>query len=115
MSSTLDPHTDTSQEIAAHDGPIISAEAGRFDRIRRPIRSFRLIYLPVVMVYFAYGALGLIDVSRDLWIKESLSFTPSQLAGIGVWLTLPWTVKMVFGEVVDTLPMFGSQRKSYIL
>jgi BT1 family len=62
-----------------------------------------------------YGTLGLIDVTRDLWIKESLSFTPSQLAGIGVWLTLPWTVKMVFGELVDTVPMFGSQRKSYIL
>ena len=72
-------------------------------------------YVPVVMVYFAYGALGLIDVTRDLWIKESLSFTPSQLAGIAVWLTLPWTVKMVFGELVDTVPIFGSQRKSYII
>src|SRR5215470_4610171 len=83
--------------------------------ITRPIRAFQLNYVPVVVVFFAYGALGLIDVTRDLWIKESLSFTPSQLAGIGVWLTLPWTVKMVFGELVDTVPMFGSQRKSYIL
>jgi BT1 family len=83
--------------------------------ITRPIREFQLNYVPVVVVYFAYGALGLIDVTRDLWIKESLTFTPSQLAGIGVWLTLPWTVKMVFGELVDTVPMFGSQRKSYIL
>jgi len=83
--------------------------------IRRPIRAFQLNYVPVVMVYFAYGALGLTDVTRDLWIKESLSFTPSQPAGVGVWLTLPWTVKMVFGELVDTVPMFGSQRKSYIL
>ena len=83
--------------------------------IIRPIRAFQLSYVPVVMVYFAYGAIGLIDVTRDLWIKESLSFTPSQLAGIGVWLTLPWTVKMVFGELVDTVPMFGSQRKSYIV
>src|SRR5215475_6996889 len=55
------------------------------------------------------------SITRDLWIKESLSFTPAQLAGIGVWLTLPWTVKMVFGELVDTVPMFGSHRKSYIL
>jgi hypothetical protein len=83
--------------------------------ITRPIRAFQLSYIPVVTVYFAYGALGLIDVTRDLWIKESLSFTPSQLAAIGVWLTLPWTVKMVFGELVDTVPIFGSQRKSYIL
>ena len=98
-----------------HDGPVISAEPCRFDSILRPIRAFRLNYVPVVMVYFAYGALGLIDVTRDLWIKESLSFTPSQLAGIGVWLTLPWTVKMVFGELVDTVPIFGSQRKAYII
>src|SRR5476649_2591504 len=85
------------------------------DTILRPIRAFRLSYVPVVMVYFAYGALGLIDVTRDLWIKESLSLTPSDLAGIAVWLMLPWTVKMVFGELVDTVPIFGSQRKAYIL
>ena len=67
------------------------------------------------MIYFAYGALGLIDVTRDMWIKESLRLSPSELAGIGVWLGLPWTVKMVFGQLVDSVPIFGSQRRSYIL
>jgi hypothetical protein len=81
----------------------------------RPIQAFRLSYLPLVMVYFAYGALGLIDVSRDMWVKESLTLTPAQLAGVGVWLTLPWTVKMVFGELVDSVPILGSQRKAYVL
>jgi MFS family permease len=95
--------------------PIVSTRWQWRESITRPIRAFQLNYVPVVMVYFAYGALGLIDVTRDLWIKESLSLTPSQLAGIGVWLTLPWTVKMVFGELVDTVPIFGSQRKSYII
>jgi hypothetical protein len=83
--------------------------------LARPIRGFRLAYLPLVMVYLAYGALGIIDVSRDLWIKERLTFTPAELAGIGVWLSLPWTVKMVFGELVDSVPILGSQRRSYIL
>src|ERR1051325_1496373 len=115
MASTLDPRTEASQDLAAHEGPVASAEPGRFDTILRPIRSFRLRYVPVVMVYFAYGALGLIDVTRDLWIKESLSLTPSDLAAIATWLLLPWTVKMVFGELVDTVPIFGSQRKSYVL
>ena len=81
----------------------------------RPIRAFRLAYLPLLLVYFAYGALGLIDVTRDMWVKESLTLTPAELAGIGVWLSLPWTVKMVFGELVDCVPLFGSQRRSYIL
>jgi len=81
----------------------------------RPIYGFRLSYLPLIMVYFAYGALGLIDVTRDMWIKEQLKLSPSELAAIGVWLGLPWTVKMVFGELVDSVPIFGSQRRAYIL
>src|SRR5262245_61255492 len=100
---------------AGGSAPIISMRRGWLQSITRPIQAFQLSYVPVVVVYFAYGALGLIDVTRDLWIKESLSLTPAQLAGIGVWLTLPWTVKMVFGELVDAVPIFGSQRKSYIL
>ncbi len=83
--------------------------------LMRPVQAFRPAYLPLVMVYFAYGALGIIDVARDMWVKESLTFTPAELAGIGVWLTLPWTVKMVFGQLVDSVPIFGSQRKAYIL
>src|SRR5215212_5627310 len=115
MAAPPDPLIETTQELAMHDGPVISTEPSRFDSILRPIRAFRLNYVPVVMVYFAYGALGLIDVTRDLWIKESLSLTPANLAGIAVWLMLPWTVKMVFGELVDTVPILGSQRKSYVL
>ncbi len=109
--------TETTQPTPApsHAAPVVSARAAWLDSLLRPIESFRLPYVPVVMVYFAYGALGLIDVARDLWIKDSLSLSPSELAGIGVWLSLPWTVKMVFGELVDCVPIFGSQRKSYIL
>jgi BT1 family len=81
----------------------------------RPLQAFRPRYLPLLMVYFAYGALGIIDVTRDMWIKERLTLTPAELAGIGVWLSLPWTIKMVFGELVDSVPIFGSQRRAYIL
>lgn len=81
----------------------------------RPILGFRRAYLPLLMVYFAYGTLGIIDVSRDMWIKERLTLTPAELAGIGVRLSLPWTIKMVFGQLVDSVPVFGSRRRSYIL
>jgi hypothetical protein len=74
----------------------------------------RLRYVPLLMVYFAYGALGVIDISRDMWVKESLTLSPAALAGIGAWLTLPWTIKMVFGELADSVPIFGSRRKAYV-
>ena len=79
-----------------------------------PIQAFRPRYLPLMMVYFAYGALGLIAVAESFWIKKSLTLSPSELAALNVWLTLPWTVKMVFGELVDAVPILGSQRRAYV-
>ena len=79
-----------------------------------PIRAMRLAYLPLLMVYFAYGATGLTAVAQTFWVKRDLSFTPTDLATLSVWLALPWTVKMVFGELVDTVPLMGSQRRSYV-
>jgi MFS family permease len=79
-----------------------------------PIRAFRPRYLPLMMVYFAYGALGLITVAESFWIKKSLTLSPAELAALNVWLTLPWTVKMVFGELVDSVPILGSQRRAYV-
>jgi len=83
-------------------------------QLLQPIRAMRLRYVPLLMVYFAYGATGVVDISRDLWVKESLSLSPAELAGIGVWFTLPWTIKMVFGELVDTVPILRSRRKAYV-
>jgi len=79
-----------------------------------PIREFRLAYLPLLMIYFAYGALGITAVADSFWVKQSLTLTPEDLAALAVWLTLPWTIKMVFGELVDAVPLLGSQRRAYI-
>ena len=79
-----------------------------------PVRAMRLVYLPLLMVYFAYGAMGLTAVAESFWIKRGLTWTPAELSALAVWLSLPWTVKMVFGELVDTIPLFGSQRRAYV-
>jgi MFS family permease len=107
--------TDSNPSAAVRRSPLTSTRPPWLDSLLRPILAFRLSYLPVVMVYFAYGAFGLLDVTRDLWIKEALTLTPAQLAAIAVWLSLPWTIKMVFGELVDSTPIFGSQRTAYVL
>jgi len=76
-----------------------------------PVRAFRPRYLPLLMVYFAYGALDLIAVAESFWVNKALTLSPAEF---GVWLTLPWTVKMVFGELVDAVPILGSQRRAYV-
>lgn len=79
-----------------------------------PVRAFRIEYLPLLMVYFAYGALGITAIAESFWVKKSLTLSASELAALGVWLTLPWTIKMVFGELVDTVTVMGSQRRAYV-
>ena len=82
--------------------------------VLNPVRAFRISYLPLLMIYFAYGALGLTAIAESFWVKKQLDMSPAQLAALGVWLTLPWTIKMVFGELVDTVPILGSQRRIYV-
>ncbi len=79
-----------------------------------PVRAFRLRYLPLLMIYFAYGALGLTAIATSFWVKETLTLKPADLASLAVWLSLPWAMKMVFGQLVDSVPIFGSQRRIYI-
>jgi hypothetical protein len=84
------------------------------DAVLTPVRAMRWAYLPLLMVYFAYGALGLTAIADQFWVKQALTLTPADLAKLGVWLALPWAMKMVFGELVDAVPILGSQRRIYV-
>ena len=79
-----------------------------------PIKHFKLRYLPLLMVYFAYGASGISGVAETFWVKEHLKLSAAALVSLGIWLSIPWTIKMVFGQLVDSVPIFGSQRRAYI-
>ena len=79
-----------------------------------PIRAMRLSYLPLLMVYFAYGATGLTAIALTFWVRKSLTWSPAELSALAVWFTLPWTIKMVFGSLVDSVPLLGSQRRTYV-
>jgi MFS family permease len=79
-----------------------------------PVRAMRPEYWPLLMVYFAYGALGLTAVADSFWVKKELTLSPAALAQLGVWLTLPWAMKMVFGELVDSVAILGSRRTAYV-
>ncbi len=72
------------------------------------------IYIPLLIVYFAAGFMGLASVSYTFFIKDHLTLTAEALISIGIWTGLPWTVKMLFGALIDSVPVFGSQRKGYV-
>ena len=103
---------DAAEPISIWNRAYIKAQLEK--ALLNPIRAFHLSYLPLLMVYFAYGALGLTAIAESFWVKKQLTLSAAELVSLGVWLTLPWTIKMVFGELVDTVTVMGSQRRAYV-
>lgn len=85
------------------------------DRFRGLFGGFRTAYLPILVTYFAYGASALTGIATLYFQKEALKLTPADVAEIGFWLGLPWSMKMVVGVSSDAYPIFGSRRVAYLL
>jgi len=83
--------------------------------ILAPIQAMRLRYVPLLMIYFAYGASVFTGIAESFWVKEELNLSADELMALAVWLTVPWTIKMVFGQMVDSIAIFKSQRRVYII
>jgi len=79
-----------------------------------PIRSFKKKYIPLLMVYFAFGAQALATVAITFWEKDVLSLSAKDIISVSFWITIPWTAKIVIGQLIDSRPLFGSYRKSWV-
>jgi hypothetical protein len=71
-------------------------------------------YVPLLLIYFAYGASGFTAIAETFWVKEQLNLSAENLISLSVWLTVPWTIKMIFGQMVDSFSPFGSNRRVYV-
>lgn len=85
-----------------------------FDMVMVPVRAIKMRYVPLLLIYFAYGASGFSAVAETFWVKEHLHLSAENLIALSVWLTVPWTIKMIFGQMVDSFILFGSNRKIYV-
>src|SRR5665648_819797 len=84
------------------------------DIFMTPIHAIKMRYVPLLLIYFAYGASGFTGVAEVFWVKEQLKLSAEDLIALGVWLTVPWTIKMIFGQMVDSFSLWGSNRKIYV-
>ncbi len=79
-----------------------------------PILALKKRYVPLLMIYFAYGAQAITGVALTFWEKDNLSLSAEELVALSVWVWLPFTIKMVFGQLVDVVPIFGSRRRVWV-
>ncbi len=76
--------------------------------------DLKMRYIPLLLIYFAYGISGFTSVAETFWVKERLGLSAEALIAISFWVGIPWTIKIVFGQFADSIRIFGSQRKIYI-
>ncbi|HFS85468.1 MAG TPA: hypothetical protein ENK72_02500, partial [Epsilonproteobacteria bacterium] len=64
-----------------------------------PLQAMRWRYVPLLLIYFAYGSSVFTSIAGSFWVKEELNLSAEDLLALGVWLTVPWTIKMIFGQM----------------
>ena len=67
------------------------------------LRSFRLTFLPPLMVYVAAGISGLTAIVGTFFVKDYLGLSAQFLAALSFWAVLPWALKMPIGHLVDLI------------
>lgn len=83
-------------------------------KLLAPFKLFKPIYIPLLAVYFAAGFSSLDAITRTFFVKNQLTLSADALIGLSIWISLPWSIKMVFGSIIDGIPILGNNRKSYI-
>ena len=71
--------------------------------------------LAIVTIYFVQGALGLARLAQTYLLKDELHLGPAELSALSGVFALPWTIKPLYGFLSDGFPLFGYQRKSYLI
>lgn len=96
-----------STDPAANPSPPATAATAVRQWIDRNVlglgREMRWSYLPPLMVYVAAGISGLTAIVGTFYVKERLGLSAEFLAALGFWATLPWSLKMPLGHLVDLL------------
>ncbi len=65
--------------------------------------------------YFAQGMGGLAYEPVSYYLKDALGLGPAQAAGFVAWMTLPLTIKPLFGVLTDFLPWAGKRRRPHLI
>ena len=73
------------------------------------------LYLFFAVNYFAQGMGGLAYEPVSYYLKDALGLGPAQAAAFVMWMTLPLTIKPLFGVLTDFLPWAGKRRRPHLI
>ena len=65
--------------------------------------------------YFNGGLKYLFGLATMDLFKNYYELEPTQGAIYSSMIMIPWAIKFIYGIVSDTIPLFGSRKKSWLL
>ncbi len=65
--------------------------------------QLRWSYLPPLLIYLAAGLSGLTAIASTFFVKDYLDLPAEFIASLAFWATLPWSLKILLGHLVDRL------------
>lgn len=72
-------------------------------------------YLLFSFIYFNQGIWGLKTAPLYYLQRETWGLSVSMIALIGCISTLPWTIKLIFGIIVDSFPLLKKKSKYWLI
>jgi folate/biopterin transporter len=69
----------------------------------------------IATIYFVEGALGLARLAQTFLLKDEFKLGPAELSATLGLLSLPWTIKPLYGFLSDGFPILGYRRRSYLV
>lgn len=74
------------------------------------------LLLQIFFVYFTQGVRStLCSLGTSYYLNETLALPPAQSEALRGTAAIPWIIKPVYGMLSDSVPIWGTRRKSYLL
>lgn len=61
------------------------------------------LHIPLLVVYFSVGMSGMSAVAAQLFMTNTVTLSAAVLTGLAIYTGLPWSIKPLFGQLVDRL------------
>lgn len=74
------------------------------------------LLLQIFFVYFTQGIRStMCSLGTSYYLNETLALPPAQSEALRGTAAIPWIIKPVYGMLSDSVPIWGTRRKSYLL
>ncbi|KAG7381504.1 hypothetical protein PHYPSEUDO_005961 [Phytophthora pseudosyringae] len=74
------------------------------------------LLLQIFFVYFTQGVRStLCSLGTSYYLNETLALPPAQSESLRATAAIPWIIKPLYGMLSDSVPIWGTRRKSYLL